>query len=104
VRNRSFSPNSQAGEAPLVGYPQSLTHCIHSFSPHLETISSFCNLRTRHAAVTTDPIKMGWIFEFRALQNITSLPDPVTEDVHLNILKSFLSQKTHYKDQSVNAV
>jgi hypothetical protein len=52
----SPSPNPQAGGPPLVGCPRLLIQYICSFPPYLEAFSSICNLRTRHAVVTRDPL------------------------------------------------
>jgi hypothetical protein len=54
----SLTPNSQAGEPSLVGYPVLLIQCILSYPPYLEAVSSIRNLRTRHAVVTRDPPNM----------------------------------------------
>jgi hypothetical protein len=35
-----------------------LIQYIHSYPPYLEAVSSIRNLRTRHAAVTKDPLNM----------------------------------------------
>jgi hypothetical protein len=51
-------PNPQSGQLPFVARPWSLTQCICSYPPYLETISSICSLTMCHAMVITDPINM----------------------------------------------
>jgi hypothetical protein len=58
VRSCYPTPNPQARGPPLVGCPRLLIQYIRSYPPHLETISSVRNLRTRHAVVTRDPPNM----------------------------------------------
>jgi hypothetical protein len=43
---------------PLVVCPKLLIHYIRSYPPYLEAVSSVRNLRTRHAVVTRDPLKL----------------------------------------------
>jgi hypothetical protein len=46
------------GGPPTVGCPRLLVQYIRSYPPYLETVSSICNPRTRHAMVTVDPLNM----------------------------------------------
>jgi hypothetical protein len=51
-------PNTQAGGPPPVGCPRLLIQYIRRYPPHLESVSSICNPRTRHAVVTRDPLNI----------------------------------------------
>jgi hypothetical protein len=47
-------PNHQAGGPPLVDCPLLLFQYIFIYAPYPESLSSICNLTTRHAVVTRD--------------------------------------------------
>lgn len=46
---------------PFVYCPLLLTHYIHSYPPHLEIISTVCNLKTHHAMLTRDILNMPFL-------------------------------------------
>jgi hypothetical protein len=48
----------QAGGPPPIGCPQLLIQYICSHPPYLEAVFSIGNLKTRHAAVTGDPLNI----------------------------------------------
>jgi hypothetical protein len=53
------SPSNPQGEIlPPVGCPLLLIQYIRSYPPYLEAVFYICNLRTRHAVVTRDPLTM----------------------------------------------
>jgi hypothetical protein len=51
-------PNHQAGGPSPVGCPQLLIQFFRNYPPYLEAVSSTRNLRTLHAVVTGDLLKM----------------------------------------------
>jgi hypothetical protein len=54
----SRTPNPQAGGPPVVGCPRLFIQYIRTYSPDLGDVTLIRNLRTRHAIVTRDPLKM----------------------------------------------
>jgi len=56
----SFSPNPQAGGPPLLGCSRLIVQYVHSYPPHLQSVSSTRN-STRHAVVKGDRITWGYL-------------------------------------------
>jgi hypothetical protein len=55
-------PTLQSTEPHPFGCPRLLIKYNGSYPPCLEAVSSMCNLRTRHAVVTSDPLNMAFTF------------------------------------------
>jgi hypothetical protein len=56
-------PNPKTGPRgpPLFCCPRPLTEYIHTYPPHQKILSTICNLRTHHAAVTRDILSMPFL-------------------------------------------